>query len=247
MPDKDQKQYIRKSKDDEGDIIEAIDASKADYDNWMTIDTAVAALGKGDRQVRRYIVQFNWPTRWLKEDGRVKTFILKESVMDFLNKKKSGEIDDKDEEMPEEKQQTQVPGKPDNPSNLDIPIFNAIRQVSAELSMTLPELIKDYKTINDTVHKLSEEKTQISNQVVRWKTSTIWIIVIALVICGLIGFNYYESRSELIDHRKTLTSLQQEKDGLKDKVNNTEKKLIESRHTIEGLQQSVEQKSGEIL
>jgi len=125
-------------------------------------------------------------------------------------------------------------------------MFNAIRQVSAELSMTLPELIKDYKTINDTVHKLSEEKTQISNQAVRWKTSTIWIGIVSVVICGIVGFNYYDSRSELISRRENVTSLQQEKDILKDKVNNTEKELIEKRHALEGLQQSVAEKSGEI-
>jgi hypothetical protein len=246
MPDEQQKQYIRKVKDGDGEIIEAIDASKEDYDNWMNIDTAVAVLGKGDRQVRRYIVQFNWPTRWLKEDGRVKTFIMKEHVLKFLEKKKAGEIDDKDDEEQAEKQQPQVPDKPENSSALDLPLFAAVKQVSAELSMTLPELIKDYKTINDTVHKLSEEKTHISNQVVRWKTSTVWIGIISVVICGIVGFNYYDSRSELINHRTAVTSLQKEKDNLKDTVKDTEIELIERKHAIEGLQQSVAEKSSEI-
>lgn len=227
MPEEQQKNYSRKF--DGKEAIEVVDASKEDYDKWMNIDMAVAVLGKGDRQIRRYIVKYNWETRWLKEDGKVKTFILKERVLDFLEKRKEGEIDDKEED---EKPAT-LPERSEIQSYPDTPFFAAIKQVGAELSLTLPELVKSYKTINETVHKLTEEKARVVNQVTIWKSSTIWIGITTIIVCGIVGYHYFESKSELSKSKDELTVIRQEKDNLKDKFSATEKELISSQHVVE--------------
>jgi hypothetical protein len=240
MVDENQKSYSRNI--DGKEAIEVIDVSKQDYDNWMNIDMAVAVLGKGDRQVRRYIVKYNWETRWLKEEGKVKTFILKKYVLDFLEKRKSGEIEDKDEDD----KHVLVPERTEIPSYPETPLFAALKQVSAELSMTLPELVKDYKTMNDTVRKLTEEKANVVNQVTIWKSSTIWIGVMAIIVCGIVGFHYFDSRSELIKNNGELSVLRKDKDNLKDKINTTEKELMTTQHTLENLQKTIIEKSNNI-
>ena len=238
MPDDKQKIYNRNFEGKEA--IEVVDASKDDYDKWMNIDMAVAALGKGDRQIRRYIVKYNWETRWLKEEGKVKTFILKERVLHFLEKRREGEIDDKDDD----EKTTTLPERSEPTAYPDTPFFAAIKQVSAELSMTLPELVKDYKTMSLTVHKLTEEKAHATNQVTIWKSSAIWIGIVAAIVCGLVGYNYFESKSELTKNKNELTEVRQEKDSLKDKFSATEKDLINSKYTIENLQKTLAEKSG---
>jgi len=90
----------------------------------------------------------------------------------------------------------------------------------------LPALLSDYR---NTLADLQKKQERLIADAVRWKTSTIWLAIMAIFVSGVMGFYLYDTKKAMSDNKKEMSD---RINGLSDKVDMTQKELSSTKETL---------------
>ena len=182
---------------------------------WITIKDASDLLGISERHTWRIALQNAWKTQKLLNNDRKKTYILRADVEKYYQAER-------------ERQRLEQLRSSDNPATSDIGVFDKsdINNKPKSDIKNLPILLSDYRNMMADLQKKQE---QLIKNAVLWKTTAIWLTVLAVFISGFLGFFLYDSRKMMSDIKKEMTG---RINDLSDKAETAQKELLTAKDAL---------------
>lgn len=200
---------------------------------WITIKDASDLLGISERHTWRLTLQNAWKTQKLLNQDRKKTYLLRSDVEKFY--------------IPGHERQKLEQLKPSDLSDTthdtsDIGEFDIpdIKNKLKSDSKNLPVLLSDYRNMTAELQKKQE---QLIKNTTFWRTTAVWLTVLAVFVGGFLGFFLYDSRKMMSDVKKELTdrinALTDKETEAQKELSNTKDALFQNEIWINKLEQII--------
>ena len=182
---------------------------------WITIKDASDLLGISERHTWRLALQNAWKTQKLVNQNRKKTYILRSDVEKYYQAER-------------ERQKLEQLRSSDMPAMSDIGVFDKsdIKNKPKSDIKNLPILLSDYRNM---MTELQKKQEQLIKNATLWRTTAIWLTVLAVFISGFLGFFLYDSRKMMSDIKKEMTG---RINDLSDKAETAQKELLSTKDTL---------------
>lgn len=189
---------------------------------WITIKDASDLLGISERHTWRIALQNAWKTQKLLNNDRKKTYILRADVEKYYQ-----------DERERQKLEQLIPPSPsdtsdisDKTDNLNVSDKTDIKNKPKSDIKNLPILLSDYRNM---MMDLQKKQEQLIRSATLWKTTAIWLTILAVFIGGFLGFSLYDSRKMMSDIRKEMTG---RINDLSDKTTKAQKELLTAKDAL---------------
>lgn len=182
---------------------------------WITIKDASDLLGISERHTWRIALQNAWKTQKLLNNDRKKTYILRADVEKYYQAER-------------ERQKLEQLRSSDIPATSDIGVFDKsdIKNKPKSDIKNLPILLSDYRNMMVDLQKKQE---QLIKNATLWKTTAIWLTILAVFIGGFLGFSLYDSRKMMSDIKREMSD---RINDLSDKATETQKELSNTKDAL---------------
>ena len=182
---------------------------------WITIKDASDLLGISERHTWRIALQNAWKTQKLLNNDRKKTYILRADVEKYYQAER-------------ERQRLEQLRSSDNPATSDIGVFDKsdIKNKPKSDIKNLPILLSDYRNMMVDLQKKQE---QLIKNATLWKTTAIWLTILAVFIGGFLGFSLYDSRKMMSDIKREMSD---RINDLSDKATEAQKALLSTKDAL---------------
>jgi hypothetical protein len=182
---------------------------------WITIKDASDLLGISERHTWRIALQNAWKTQKLLNNDRKKTYILRADVEKYYQAER-------------ERQRLEQLRSSDIPATSDIGVFDKsdIKNKPKSDIKNLPILLSDYRNMMVDLQKKQE---QLIKNATLWKTSAIWLTILAVFIGGFLGFSLYDSRKMMSDIKREMSD---RINDLSDKATEAQKELLTTKDAL---------------
>lgn len=182
---------------------------------WITIKDASDLLGISERHTWRIALQNAWKTQKLLNNDRKKTYILRADVEKYYQAER-------------ERQRLEQLRSSDIPATSDIGVFDKsdIKNKPKSDIKNLPILLSDYRNMMADLQKKQE---QLIKNAIFWKTTAIWLTILAVFIGGFLGFSLYDSRKMMSDIKKEMSA---RINDLSDKAAEAQKALLSTKDAL---------------
>jgi len=214
--------------------IENTETGKAEL--WITIKDASDLLGISERHAWRILLQNGWKTQKLSNKDRKKTYVLREDVEKFY----------KDEQERQKLEQLRPPSfsdisdKPDMSDKTTVFDMSDIKERPMSDIKNLPILMSDYRNM---LYEMQRKQEQLIAAATRWKTSTIWLSVLAVFISGFMGFSLYDTKKAMSDSKKEMSDMMSDmKREMSDRINDMSDKVTEAQKELSATKEALFQK-----
>lgn len=186
---------------------------------WITIKDASDLLGISERHTWRMALDNAWKTQKLLNHDRKKTYLLRSDVERYYK--------------PERERQKLEQLKPFDISDIasdmsgngefDIPDK---KNKSMPDTKNLPILLSDYRNMMADLQKKHE---QLIKNATLWRTTAIWLTVLAVFVSGFLGFFLYDSRKMMSDIKREMIG---RINDLSDKTETAQKELLTAKDAL---------------
>jgi len=189
---------------------------------WITIKDASDLLGISERHAWRIALQNAWKTQKLLNKDRKRTYFLRSDVEKYY----------KAERERQRLEQLRPPPSSDIPDISDkqdkIGVFDKSDIKNKPMSdiKNLPMLMSDYR--NMLMEQQNKQEQLIKNATL-WKTTAIWLTILAVFISGFLGFFSYDSRKMMSDIKKEMSGRITD---LSDKATEVQKELLNTKDAL---------------
>jgi len=182
---------------------------------WITIKDASDLLGISERHTWRIALQNAWKTQKLLNNDRKKTYILRADVEKYYQAER-------------ERQKLEQLRSSDIPATSDIGVFDKsdIKNKPKSDIKNLPILLSDYRNM---MADLQKKHDQLIKNATLWKTTAIWLTILAVFIGGFLGFFLYDSRKMMSDIKKEMSD---RINDLSDKATEAQKELLTAKDAL---------------
>lgn len=189
---------------------------------WITIKDASDFLGISERHTWRILLENAWKTQKLLNEDRKKTYVLRSDVEKYY----------KGEQEKQELKQlksspsydtTDISAKSDKISEFD---KSGIKNKPKSDIKNLPILLSDYRNM---MIELQKKQEQLIKNVTLWRTTAIWLTILAVFIGSFLGFFLYDSRKMMSDIKKEMTG---RINDLSDKAETAQKELLTAKDAL---------------
>jgi len=182
---------------------------------WITIKDASDLLGISERHTWRILLENAWKTQKLLNEDRKKTYVLRADVEKYYQAER-------------ERQKLEQLRSSDIPATSDIGVFDKsdIKNKPKSDIKNLPILLSDYRNM---MTELQKKQEQLIKNATLWRTTAIWLTVLAVFIGGLLGFFLYDSRKMMSDIKKEMTG---RINDLSDKAETAQKELLTAKDAL---------------
>lgn len=189
---------------------------------WITIKDTSDLLGISERHAWRILLQNAWKTQKLPNKDRKKTYILRSDVEKYY---KAEQERQKLEQLksPLSSDTPDISDKSDKISLLDM---SDIKSKSMSDIKNLPILMSDYRNM---LLEQQKKQEQLIENATLWKTTAIWISVLAVFIGGFLGFFSYDSRKMMSDIKKEMSG---RINDLSDKATEAQNELLTAKDVL---------------
>jgi hypothetical protein len=189
---------------------------------WITIKDASDLLGISERHTWRILLENAWKTQKLLNEDRKKTYVLRSNVEKYYQAERERQ---KLEELnsPPSSDTPDIHAKTDKVSEFD---KSDIKNKPKSDIKNLPILLSDYRNMMADLQKKQE---QLIKNATLWRTTAIWLTVLAVFIGGFLGFFLYDSRKMMSDIKKEMTG---RINDLSDKADTAQKELLSAKDTL---------------
>ena len=182
---------------------------------WITIKDASDLLGISERHTWRIALQNVWKTQKLLNKDRKKTYILRADVEKYYQAERERQRIEQLKASPLS-DNPDISDKSDKTNLLD---KSDIKDKPMSDIKNLPILLSDYRNI---LTDLQNKHAQLVKNATLWKTSAIWLTVLAVFIGSFLGFSLYDSRKTMSDIKKEMS----------DRINDLSDKAIEAQKEL---------------
>jgi hypothetical protein len=189
---------------------------------WITIKDASDLLGISERHTWRIALQNVWKTQKQLNKDRKKTYILRADVEKYYQ----AERERQRLEQLKSPTSSDIPDISDNTSNIGVLDKSDIKNKPKSDIKNLPILLSDYRNM---MADLQNKQEQLIKDATLWKTTAIWLTILAVFIGGFLGFSLYDSRKMMSDIKKEMSS---RINALSDKANEAQKELLTTKDTL---------------
>ena len=182
---------------------------------WITIKDASDLLGISERHTWRILLENAWKTQKLLNEDRKKTYVLRADVEKYYQAER-------------ERQKLEQLRSSDIPATSDIGVFDKsdIKNKPKSDIKNLPILLSDYRNM---MTELQKKQEQLIKNATLWRTTAIWLTVLAVFIGGFFGFFLYDSRKMMSDIKKEMTG---RINDLSDKAETAQKELLSAKDAL---------------
>jgi len=200
-------------------INQTQDTKTGESELWITIKDASDLLGISERHTWRLALQNAWKTQKLVNQDRKKTYILRSDVEKFYraNKERQRLEQLKSSDM------SDIPSDKSDIGEFDIPDIK--NKLKSDIK-NLPILLSDYRNM---MAELQKKQEQLIKNATLWRTTAIWLTVLAVFIGGFLGFFLYDSRKMMSDIKKEMTG---RINDLSDKTETAQKELLSAKDAL---------------
>ncbi|MBU4312773.1 MAG: hypothetical protein KJ706_08670 [Candidatus Omnitrophica bacterium] len=189
---------------------------------WITIKDASDLLGISERHTWRILLQNAWKTQKLPNKDRKKTYILRPDVEKYYKAEQERQRLEQLKPLP-------LSDTPDISDKSDkTSVFDKSDIINKPMSdiKNLPILMSDYRNI---LIDLQKKQEQLITKATRWKTSAIWLAVLAVFIGGFMGLFLYDTKKMMSDNKREMSD---RINDLSDKVTEAQKELSSTKETL---------------
>ena len=182
---------------------------------WITIKDASDLLGISERHTWRIALENAWKTQKLLNNDRKKTYVLRADVEKYYQAER-------------ERQRLEQLRSSDISAMSDIGVFDKsdIKNKPKSDIKNLPILLSDYRNM---MVELQKKQEQLIKNATVWKTTAIWLTILAVFIGGFLGFFLYDSRKMMSDIKKEMTG---RINDLSDKAETAQKELLTAKDVL---------------
>ena len=202
------------------DIINQTDNTETGKSElWITIKDASDLLGISERHTWRIALQNVWKTQKLLNKDRKRTYFLRSDVEKYYKAERERQRLEQLRPPPS----SDISDKPDK-----IGVFDKSDIKNKPMSdiKNLPILMSDYR--NMLMEQQNKQEQLIKNATL-WKTTAIWLTILAVFISGFLGFFLYDSRKMMSDIKREAS---ERINDLSDKVTETQNELSNTKETV---------------
>ncbi len=189
---------------------------------WITIKDASDLLGISERHTWRIALQNVWKTQKQLNKDRKKTYILRSDVEKYHNAERERQRLEQ-LKSPPPSDTTDISDKSAKIGVLD---KSDIKNKPMSDTKNLPILMSDYR--NMLMEQQNKQEQLIKNATL-WKTTAIWLSILAVFISSFLGFSLYDSRKMMSDIKREAS--ERIKD-LSDKATETQKELLTTKDAL---------------
>jgi len=189
---------------------------------WITIKDASDLLGISERHTWRIALQNVWKTQKQLNKDRKKTYILRADVEKYYQ----AECERQGLEQLRPLPSSDTPDISDKTDNTSVFDKSDIKNKPMSDSKNFPILLSDYRNMMADLQKKQE---QLIKNTTLWRTTAIWLSVLAVFIGGFLGFSLYDSRKMMSDIKRELTS---RINDLSDKANEAQRELLTTKDAL---------------
>ena len=176
------------------DVINQIqDTETGKTELWITIKDASDLLGISERHTWRILLENAWKTQKLLNEDRKKTYVLRSDVEKYYK------AEQERQKLEQLRSSSDISDKTDKIVEFD---KSDIKNKPKSDIKNLPILLSDYRNMMTDLQKKQE---QLIKNATLWKTTAIWLTVLAVFIGGFLGFFLYDSRKMMSDIKKEMT------------------------------------------
>jgi len=186
---------------------------------WITIKDASDLLGVSERHAWRIALQNAWKTQKLVNQDRKKTYLLRSDVEKYYNPERERQ----------KLEQLKSPDTSDITSDMSgIGEFDISDKKNKSMSDTknLPILLSDYRNM---MADLQKKQGQLIKNATLWKTTAIWLSILAVFVGGFLGFFLYDSRKMMSDIKNEMST---RINDLSDKTTEAQKELLTAKDAL---------------
>jgi hypothetical protein len=182
---------------------------------WITIKDASDLLGISERHTWRIALENAWKTQKLLNNDRKKTYVLRADVEKYYQAER-------------ERQRLEQLRSSDISAMSDIGVFDKsdIKNKPKSDIKNLPILLSDYRNM---MTELQKKQEQLIKNATLWKTTAIWLTILAVFIGGFLGFFLYDSRKMMSDIKKEMSA---RINDLSDKAETAQKELLTAKDAL---------------
>jgi len=200
------------------DVINQIqDTETGKTELWITIKDASDLLGISERHTWRILLENAWKTQKLLNEDRKKTYVLRSDVEKYYK------AEQERQKLEQLRSSSDISDKTDKIVEFD---KSDIKNKPKSDIKNLPILLSDYRNMMTDLQKKQE---QLIKNATLWKTTAIWLTVLAVFIGGFLGFFLYDSRKMMSDIKKEMTD---RINDLSDKAETTQKELLTAKDAL---------------
>lgn len=203
--------------DDTINHLENTETGKSEL--WITIKDASDLLGVSERHAWRMALQNAWKTQKLVNQDRKKTYLLRSDVEKYC---KSGRERQKLEQL----KSSDMSGITSDMSGIGEFDISDMKNKPMSDTKNLPILMSDYRNM---LMEQQKKQEQLIKNATLWKTTAIWLTVLAVFIGGFLGLSLYDSRMMMSDIKEEMSS---RINDLSDKTNEAQKELLITKDTL---------------
>jgi hypothetical protein len=186
---------------------------------WITIKDASDLLGISERHTWRIALQNAWKTQKLVNRDRKKTYLLRSDVEKFYRA-------DRERQRLEQLRSSGMSDIPSDTSDIgEFDISDMKNKPKSDIK-NLPILLSDYRNM---MTELQKKQEQLIKNATLWRTTAIWLTVLAVFISGFLGFFLYDSRKMMSDIKKEMAG---RINDLSDKAETAQKELLSAKDTL---------------
>ncbi len=189
---------------------------------WITIKDASDLLGISERHTWRIALQNVWKTQKQLNKDRKKTYILRADVEKYYQAERERQKLEQLKSLPP----SDTPDISDNTSNIGEFDKSDIKNKPKSDIKNLPILLSDYRNM---MTELQKKQEQLIKNATLWKTTAIWLTILAIFIGGFLGFSLYDTRKMMSDIKKEMTV---RINDLSDKATEAQKELLTTKDAL---------------
>jgi len=200
--------------------VEDIETGTAEL--WITIKDASDLLGISERHTWRILLENGWKTKKLQNKDRKKTYILRTNVEKYYKEERERQRVEQ-LKAPPSSDIHDISDKSDKESLLDM--SDIVKKPMSDIK-NLPVLASDYRNALDNLQKRHE---QLIADAVKWKTSTIWLAILAILVSVFMGFLLYDAKKTMSDNKKEMSD---RINDMSDKAGVAQKELLSAKEEL---------------
>ena len=205
------------------DVINSLENTETGQGElWITIKDASDLLGISERHTWRILLENVWKTQKLLNEDRKKTYVLRSDVEKYYKA-------EQERQKLEQLRSSPSSDSPDISDKIDkISKFDKSDITNKPKSdiKNLPILLSDYRNM---MTELQKKQEQLIKNATLWRTTAIWLTVLAAFISGFLGFFLYDSRKMMSDIKKEMTV---RINALSDKAEVAQKELLSAKDAL---------------
>ncbi len=189
---------------------------------WITIKDASDLLGISERHTWRILLQNDWKTKKLSNKDRKKTYVLRADVEKYYKAEQERQRLEQLKSLPSSDIHD-ISDMSDKTGLFDM--SDIVKKPMSDIK-NLPVLLSDYR---NTLADLQKKQERLIAEAVLWKTSTIWLVIIAVFISGVLGFFLYNTKKSMSDIKREMSDMIND---MSDKADAAQKELSSAKEAL---------------